>query len=312
METVSSGDFIQHEVSVGNKGRYVEHILVHTDPGQDKPAIITADFANNELRTYDLTSWQCVSQCTTPARPMCLYESDGGAYVHCVDGSLYNISSIRPLTISTSPHGHVTGVKYYDCISHLGPGRLVAVFKLIPAVHVIDLYGRQLADLTTCGGYRFTDPCSVVCGGGRVVVTGEGKGCCRSRVVCMEESAGSWSVRWMHDVVGGYTRIPVITPGGGTVIVPCQGYPDCIVSLSLETGAVLQEVDVAPGCPVLGRGTCVYGESLQVGCGQEVVVEFSLQGIKDWYVTMLLLLLLLLLLLFNREHKLIKHQSLFN
>jgi hypothetical protein len=68
----------------------------------------------------------------------------------------------------------------------------------------------------------------VVCGGSRLVVTAEGEGTClgrewenRGRVVCLEESKGSWSVQWMHDVADLYPRTPVITPGGGTVIVPC-------------------------------------------------------------------------------------------
>jgi hypothetical protein len=171
-----------------------------------------------------------------------------------------------------------------------------------PAVHVIDLHGLQLADITTCGGYRFTEPRGVVCGGGRVVVIGRGKGKCLDRewerverVVCVVESAGSWSVQWMHDVMSryplhpvispsggtvimvGFARNPVIAPGGVTVIVPCRD-PRRIVSLSLVTGAVVQQVDVAPGCPRLGPGTCIYGERLLVGCFPLVVVEFSLQG----------------------------------
>jgi hypothetical protein len=290
METgvVSSGNFIKHDVSGGRNTVEVLDILVH--PGQDKPVIIIADNQNNELRTYDLTSWQCVSQCTTPDMPMCLYESDGDVYLHCWDGSLYNILSVRPLTITTSPHGHVTGKEYYYCISHLGSGRLVAISpEPLSAVHVIDLHGRQFTDLTTCGGYSFTGPCGVVCDGRRVVVTGRGEGSClgrewanRDRVVCLEESAGTWSVQWMHDVdvVDVILRTPIIiAPGGGTVIVPCYWYPDRIVRLSLETGAVVQRVHVAPGCPDLGMGTCVYGGSLLVGCGETgVVVEFSILG----------------------------------
>jgi hypothetical protein len=205
------------------------------------------------------------------------------SFVNFADGTIYQISSVRSLAISTSPHGHVTGVESYDCISHLGPGRLVAVYSCNPqAVHVIDLHGRQLADITTCGGYHFTSPDGVVCGGGRVVVTGRGKGKCldrewdsRKRVVCVKENVGSWSVQWMHDVPG-YPRTPVMSPGGGTVIVPCRD-PVRIVSLSLETGAVVQQVDVSRGCPVLGFGTCIYGERLLLNCCN-VVVEFSLQG----------------------------------
>jgi hypothetical protein len=290
METVSSGVFIRHGVSGDNNGCNVIDILVHTDPGQDKPVIIIADMENNELRTFDLSSWQCVSHCTTPSiswclyKQWCLYESDGDVYLHCCNGSLYNISSVRPLTISTSPNGHIPGVTCYYYISHLGPGRLVAVCPFPPAVHVIDLHGRTITDITTCGGYRFRMSRGVVCGGGRVVVTGKGFGSClgrewekEERVVCIEESAGSWSVQWMHDVVDGYTRTPVITSGGGTVIVPC-GHPDRIVSLSLETGAGVQQVDVAQGCPKLRLGTCISGKSLLVGCGRAGVVEFSLQG----------------------------------
>jgi hypothetical protein len=148
------------------------------------------------------------------------------------------------------------------------------------AVHVIDLHARQLADITTCGGYHFTKPRGVVCGGGRVVVIGWGKGKCLDRewdrgerVVCVKESVGSWSVQWMHDVVG-FLHNPIISPGGGTVIVPCR---DRIVSLSLETGSVVQQVKVSRGCPELGHGTCIYGERLLVN-GCNVVVEFSLQG----------------------------------
>jgi hypothetical protein len=157
-------------------------MLVHTDP-QDKPVIVIAivDGENNGLGTFDLSSWQCVSQCTTPDMPWCLYESDGAAYLHCRDGSLHHISSVLPLTISKSPQGQVTVVEYYNCISHLGPGRLVAVSNLPPSVHVIDPNGRQLADLSTCGLYKFTYPCGVVCGGGRVVVTAHGEGSCLGR-----------------------------------------------------------------------------------------------------------------------------------
>jgi hypothetical protein len=304
METgiVSSGNFIQHATTRDRSyGRGI--LLVH------KPVIIIADDMNKELKTYDLTSWQCVSQCTTPSHPLCLYESDGDVSLYCSDGSLYNISSVQPLTISTSPHGHVTGVKCssssfyrfrlalrlarrrtacsYWCISHLGPGRLVAVSSFPSSVHVITPDGRQLADLTTCGGYRFTKPIGVVCGGGRVVVTGECEDPCLGRewedeyrVVCIGESAGTWSVQWMHHVASGYPYTPVITPGGGTVIVPCNGSPGCIVSLSMDTGAVIQQVDVAPGCPELGMGTCVYDGSLLVGCWGTYVVEFSLQLVQ--------------------------------
>jgi hypothetical protein len=174
MEIVSSGDFIQHDVSRDSRACWVTDMLVHTNPGQDKPVIIIADDSNNELRTYDLTSWQCVSQCTTPTTPSCLYESDGDAYLHCEDGSLYHIVSVRPLTISTSPHAHVTRVEYYNCISHLGPGRLVAVSDSPPSLHLIDLHGHQLDDLTRCGGYNFTGQYGVVCAGRRVVVSGGG------------------------------------------------------------------------------------------------------------------------------------------
>jgi hypothetical protein len=281
MDTVSSGDFIQHDVIGDGNACWVIDMLVHTDPGQDKPVIIMADSRNEELRTYDLTSWQCVSQCTTASRPWCMYESDGGAYVQCEYGSLYRIVSVRPLTLST--HGHVTGVECYDCISHLGSGRLVAVSPHKPAVHIIDLHGRQLADLTTCGEYRFTGPWGVVCGGSRVVVSVRDEGNClgrewhgNSRVVCLEESAGSWSVQWMYDAR--FTTTPVITPGGGTVIVLCGTSPTSIVSLSLETGAVIQQVDVSPGCPELGSGTCIYGGSLLVPCAHGGVIEISLQG----------------------------------
>jgi hypothetical protein len=294
METVSSDDFIKHDISVDSKVCYVYDIILHKDPCQEKPVIIIA--TNNELRTFDLTSWQCVSQITTPNTSACLYESDGAARMGpCRDGSQYNIVSVCPLTISTSPHRHVTGVGYYNCISHLGPGRLVAVSPDQPAVHVIDPHGRQLANLTTChaygGWYSFTEPVGVVCDGRRVVVTGEGFGNClgrkgetEDRVVCVEESADSWSVRWMYDVhrMYGSTGTPVISTGGSTVIVPTDGMEGLsgrIVSLSLETGAMVQQVDVSPDCPELGRGTCVYGESLLVGCGYAgVVVEFSLQG----------------------------------
>jgi hypothetical protein len=290
METgvVSSGDFIQHEVIGSIDGPWVTitDMLAHTVPGQDTPVIIIADDKNNELMAFDLISWRCVSQCTTPAIPRCLYESEGDVSLHCDDGSLYKISSVRPLTISTSPHGHAEW-DYY-CISNLGSGRLVAVSPFPPAVHVIDLHGRLLADLATCGGYSFIVARGVVCGGGRVVVSGTGRGRClgreweiEERVVCMEESAGAWSARWMHDVVDGNTLTPIITPGGGNVIVPCEsefGCPCSIVSLSMETGAVLQQVDVAPGCPTLGIATCVYGGCLLVGCGDGVVVEFSLLG----------------------------------
>jgi hypothetical protein len=305
METVYSGDFIQHDVSRGNTRCNVMDILVHTDPGQEQPLIIIADGKNYELRSYDLTSWQCLSQCTTPTRPRCLYESDGYVYLYCGsawDGSLYDIVSVRPLAISTSPYGHVTRVDYYDCISHLGPGRLVATCFDPSAVHVINLNGLQLTDLTNitdlteitdltdltrCREYSFSGLKGVVCGGGRVVVAGEGGGSflgrewkhSRNCVVCIEESAGAWSVQWMYDVVHGYPIMPVIMPGGCTVIVTCRGPPDRIVSLFLETGAVVQQVDVAPGCPGLSWGTCVYGGSLLVGCYDAgVVVEFSLQG----------------------------------
>jgi hypothetical protein len=234
--------------------------------------------------TFDLTNWQCVSQCTTPDIPLCLYESDGDAYLHCLDGCMYHISSLHPLTISTSPHGHVTGVKYYNRISHLGPGRLVGVSEHPPAVHVITPDGRQLADLTTCGGYRFTHARGVVCAGRRVVVSGMGEGNClgqewnrENRVVCLEESAGSWSVQWMHEVVNRYRCCPVIAPRGGTVILPCLAR---IVILSLETGAVVQQVEVPEGCPALGYGTCIYGMSLLVGCWEHGVVEFALQESK--------------------------------
>jgi hypothetical protein len=282
MDTVCNGDFFKHDLRGGREKCWVTDILVHTDPVQNKPVVIIADDQNYELRTYDLASWQCLSQCTMPAIPMSLYQSDGGVYVHCNDGTLYQISSVSPLAISTSPHGHVTGVRrHYNCISHLGPGRLVAVcHNSPPAVHVIDLHGRQLADITTCGGYHLTNPRGLVCGGGRVVVIGWGKGKCLDRewdsgkrVVCAVEGVGSWSVRWMHDVFG-FPLHPVISPGGGTVIVPCR---DRIVSLSLETGAVVQQVYVAPGFPDLGLATCIYGERLLVGCCN-VVVEFSLQG----------------------------------
>jgi hypothetical protein len=284
METVSSGEFTMHTNASGDF--HVTEMLVHTDPGQDKPVILTTECGNYELRTYDPTSWQCVSKCALPEKPFCLYESDGEEYVHCEDGYLYHIVSVRPITISTSPLGHVSGVELYDCKSYLGPGRLVAVSEDSSLVHVIDLHGRQLADLTTCGEYRFTGPYSVVNAGGRVVVTGPGDGTCLGRewenmyrVVCVEESAGSWSVQWMHD--GVFPRDPVIAPGGCTVIVPYRGPPDRIVSLSLETGAVVQQVDVAPGCPELGYSTCIYGESLLVTCGDihiGGIVEFSLQG----------------------------------
>jgi hypothetical protein len=285
METgvVYIGDFTLHDVGAGSKRCYVRDILVHTDPGQDKPVIIIADGENKELRTYDLSSWQCVSQCTTPDRPVCLYVSDGDAYLQCRDGSLYHILSVRPLTMSKPPHGFVPWADYYNCISHLGPGRLVGVSSNPPRViHIVDLHGQYISD-RTYGEYRFTEPRGVVCAGQRVVVTGRGVGRClgrewkdRFRVVCLEESAWRvWIFQWIHNV-SGYTHTPVIAPGGGTVIVPC-GNPDRIISLSLETGAVLQQVDVAPGCPKLGCGTCVYGGSLLVGCGN-VVVEFSLQG----------------------------------
>jgi hypothetical protein len=300
---VSSGDFIEHNVEDGgNRDCNVNGMLVHTFPGQDKPVVILAHGYTAELRKYDPTSWQCVSQCTTPAGtdtselktseleiPCCLYQSDGEAYVHCEDGSLHRIVSVDTLTISTSPHGHVTGDSYYECISHLCPGRLVAVSGYPPVVHVMDLHGRQLTDLTICGGYSFTEPCGVVCDGRRVVVTGRGEGSClgrewddRERVVCVEESAGAWSVQWMHDVDGYFSTSPIIAPGVGTVIVPYQGSPgriQRIVSLSLETGAVVQQVDVSPGCLDLGCGTCIYGGSLLISCEEtDVVVEFSLVG----------------------------------
>jgi hypothetical protein len=305
METISSGEFTIHDVNRRSDDMFsVSGVLIHTDPGQDKPVIIIADSVNNELLTFDLTNWQCVSQCTTPNMPVCLYESDGDAYLHCRDGCMYHISALHPLTISTSPHGHVTGVEYYNWISHLGPGRLVGVSQSPHAVHVITHDGRQLDDLTTCGGYRFIGTGGVVCAGCRVVMSGEGKGSClgrewnrETRVVCVEESAGSWSVQWIHDV-SGYPLTPVIIPWGGTVIVPCGGgeeledacfsrgisgsgggtSPQSIVSLSLETGAVVQQVDVAQGCPKLGSGTCIYGGSLLVRCGNAGVVQFSLQG----------------------------------
>jgi hypothetical protein len=311
---MDSGDFIQHDVSGGSKRCWVNDMLVHTDPGQDMPVIIIADGRNKELRTFDLSSWQCVSQCTMPATPTrCLYESDGAAYLYCGYGSLYHILSAQPLTISTSPHGRVTWEEgEYTCVSHLGPGRLVAVSPDPPAVHVINIHGRQLADSTTCGEYRFTEPHRVVCAGRRVVVSGEGEGRCLGReldngerVVCLEESAGSWSVQWMHDVVSGYPLTPVISPGGGTVIVPCNGSGGSIVSLSLETGAIVQQVDVSPGCPTKGWGNCIYGGRLLVGCeGAGVVVEFSIQD------KMVCHHVVLLLLLFCRGNKLLKHQSL--
>jgi hypothetical protein len=284
MDTVSNGEFTIHDVRGGRNECDIYDILVHTDPDRDKPVIITADDSNNELRTYDLTSWQCVSRCRTPSTPRCLYESDGDVYLHWEDGSVH-IVSLRPLTISTSPHARVTGVEGYEFISHLGPGRHVAVSDS-NSIHMIDLHGRQLADLTTCGGYRFTWPQGVVCAGRRIVVTGTGKGNCLGRewdngerVVCVEESVGSWSVQWMHDVVDGDPRNIVVVPGGDTVIVPCGGSPGRIVSLSLETGAVIQQVGVAPFCPKLGWGTCIYGGRLIAGCSNAGVVEFSfLQG----------------------------------
>jgi hypothetical protein len=97
METVCNGDFLKHDLIGGKEKCWVKDILVHTDPDQDEPVVIIADVQNNELRTFDVSSWQCVSRCTTPSQPVCLYESDGGAYVHCMNMALYQISSVRPL-----------------------------------------------------------------------------------------------------------------------------------------------------------------------------------------------------------------------
>jgi hypothetical protein len=91
METVSSGDFIHHDVSRDSNECWVTDMLVHTDQGQDKPVIIIADRGNNELRTFDKDREQCVSQCTTPSPPMCMYELDGSSYLHCQGGSLHRI-----------------------------------------------------------------------------------------------------------------------------------------------------------------------------------------------------------------------------